>query len=91
MFESFTCHGIVYGFVGLFNNDKLILIKESVSIGRLPFGAHDEVFKIQKICVIPLRCKNDFPFDLDLDVSFILWVVWKIIYFYMYFFPRTVD
>ncbi|XP_046911596.2 phosphatidylinositide phosphatase SAC2 [Dermatophagoides farinae] len=68
VFEDFTCHGLAYGLIGLFNNDKLILIKQSISIGRLPFGSHDEVFKIQKISIISL-CgkKSETSIDLGLD------------------------
>lgn len=68
--DEFTCHGLAYGLVGLFQDDKLILIKQNTSVGRLPFGSQEEVFKIQKICVVPLQSKGDPLEYLGLDVSF---------------------
>lgn len=59
---------MAYGLAGVFLFDKLILIKQCQSIGRLPFGSKDEVFKIQKICVLSLCNKGDPLGDLGLDV-----------------------
>ncbi|KAH9420204.1 Phosphatidylinositide phosphatase SAC2 [Dermatophagoides pteronyssinus] len=68
IFEDFTCHGLAFGLIGLFNNDKLILIKQTISIGRLPFGSRDEVFKIQKISIISLNGKKgENSIDIGLD------------------------
>ncbi|OTF83929.1 hypothetical protein BLA29_007519 [Euroglyphus maynei] len=68
IFEDFTCQGLAYGLIGLFDKDKLILIKQSISIGRLPFGSRDEVFKIQKISIISLNGKKgETSIDLGLD------------------------
>lgn len=67
IFSDFTCHGMAYGLAGVFLSDKLILIKQCQSIGRLPFGSKDEVFKIQKICVLSLCNKGDPLGDLGLD------------------------
>ncbi|KAF7490986.1 Phosphatidylinositide phosphatase SAC2 [Sarcoptes scabiei] len=66
--KDIVCYGLVYGFVGQFNNDKLILIKKKLSIGRLPLGSCDEIFQIQNIVIIPLDCTRDFLIDLELDM-----------------------
>ena len=67
IFANFTCHGLAYGLIGLFLNDKLLLIKQAYSIGRLPFDHQDEVFKINKICVLSLASKGEILGDLGLD------------------------
>ncbi|CAG2180225.1 unnamed protein product, partial [Oppiella nova] len=35
-YESFQCHGLIHGLIGIFQADKLLLIKECQSIGSLP-------------------------------------------------------
>lgn len=69
IFADFTCHGVAYGLIGIFLGDKLLLIRQAHSVGRLPFGFKDEVFKICKICVLSLCNKGECLGDLGLDVS----------------------
>lgn len=69
-FADFTCHGLAYGLIGLFLADKLLLIRQAASVGRLPFGRKDEVFKVAKICVLSLCSRaGEMVGDLGLDVS----------------------
>ncbi|XP_054168890.1 phosphatidylinositide phosphatase SAC2-like [Oppia nitens] len=35
-YSSFNCHGIVYGLIGVFQSDKLLLIRQSQRVGCLP-------------------------------------------------------
>ncbi|CAG2106379.1 unnamed protein product [Medioppia subpectinata] len=64
-YESFVCHGLVYGLIGVFQADKLVLIKESQSIGDLPHNHN--VFKIRKIAIINLSAAEPIAADIALD------------------------
>jgi hypothetical protein len=64
-YESFQCHGLIHGLIGIFQADKLLLIKECQSIGSLP--SDDNVFKIQRIVIIGLSSGEPIG-DLSLDV-----------------------
>ncbi|CAG2106380.1 unnamed protein product, partial [Medioppia subpectinata] len=64
-YESFVCHGLVYGLIGVFQSDKLVLIKESQSIGDLPHNHN--VFKIRKIAIISLSAAEPIAADIALD------------------------
>lgn len=59
------CHGVVYGLIGVFNTDKLILVAQNQFVGTLPGDNH--VYKIQRILVINLKSNEQFT-DNNLEV-----------------------
>ncbi|XP_067118667.1 phosphatidylinositide phosphatase SAC2 isoform X3 [Centruroides vittatus] len=67
--HSPVCLGVVYGVIGKFQvhsdvDKKLLLIRQRALVGCLP-GGH-EVYKIQKIAILPLN-QHDVP-ELDIEL-----------------------
>lgn len=63
---------MAYGLIGLFDNDKLVLISKKQSIGSLPdplTRKNHEVFKIQKISALKLSSIDISIEESGLDVS----------------------
>lgn len=86
-FDSFQCHGIVYGLIGIFQNDKLLLIKQRQLIGDLPLNHN--VFKIQRIVVLSLT-SNEPIAELSLDVKTFSLISYLFL-FKIFFFSLNID
>lgn len=75
--SKYQCHGLVYGLIGIFDTNKLILISQSQLIGELP-GGHP-VFQVKNVIIVNL--KTNQPLNVNLDVSLSsLFVRYKIIF-----------